>query len=120
MHDHVDTRDGQPRPVSLLDDLAATAPVAATAEMPADLAAMLNPEKGVFIRAKNKPVLDLAVEPVPGASGLWRVVNRTKGQPLLTEIPGVDCGGSHDGRRPRRAARARGALHRGLSPAMGC
>ena len=89
MDEHLDTRDGQPRPVSLLDNLAATGPVAATAEMPADLAGMLNPEKGVFIRAKNKPVLDLAVEPVPGASGLWRVVNKTKDQPLLTEIPGM-------------------------------
>jgi len=89
LDEHLDTRDGQPRPVSLLDNLAATGPVAATAEMPADLAGMLNPEKGVFIRAKNKPVLDLAVEPVPGASGLWRVVNKTKDQPLLTEIPGM-------------------------------
>lgn len=90
MHDHVETRHDQLRPVSSLDDLAATVPVAATAEMPADLAAMLNPEKGVFIRAKNRPVLDVAVEPVPGATGLWRVVNRTAGQSLLTEIPGID------------------------------
>ena len=90
MGDPLDTGDGQPRPVSLLDDLAATVSVAPTAEMPADLAAMLNPEKGVFIRAKDRPVLDVAVEPVPGTSGLWRVVNRTEGQPLLTEIPGMD------------------------------
>jgi hypothetical protein len=83
-------RFGQPRPVSLLDDLVASVSVAATAEIPDDLAAMLNPEKGVFIRATTKPVLDLAVEPVPGASGLWRVVNQTVGQPLLTEIPGMD------------------------------
>ncbi|MFN0071992.1 MAG: trypsin-like serine peptidase [Chloroflexota bacterium] len=91
MDDHVDTGDGKPRPVSLLDDLAAAVPVAATAEMPADLAAMLNPEKGVYIRAEHTPVLDVAVEPVPGARGLWRVVNRAEGQPLLTEIPGVDA-----------------------------
>ena len=91
MNDPLDTRDRPPRPVSLLDDLTATVQVAATAEMPADVAALLNPEKGVFIRAKNKPVLDLGVEPVPGASGVWRVVNRTEGQPLLTEIPGVDA-----------------------------
>lgn len=83
-------RVGKPRSVSLLDDLVASVSVAATAEMPDDLADMLNPEKGVFIRATSRPVLDLAVEPVPGASGLWRVVNQTEGQPLLTELPGMD------------------------------
>ncbi len=89
MDNHKDSDDRRPRPLSLLNDLAAVGMVAATAEMPAELAAMLNPEKGVFIRAEQKPVLDITVEPVPGASGLWRVVNRTKGQPLLTEVPGL-------------------------------
>ena len=86
----LESGNSRPRRVSLLDELSETVSVAATKEMPADLAAMLNPDKGVFIRAKSKPVLDLDVEPVAGASGLWRVVNRSKGQPLLTEIPGMD------------------------------
>lgn len=88
MDDQVDARGGQPRPVSVLEALATTAPVVATQEMPADLAAMVDPEKGAFIRAEDKPVLDLAVEPVPGSSDIWRVVNRTEGQPLLTDVPG--------------------------------
>ena len=67
MHEHVDTRDGQPRPISLLDDLV-TARLRSR-QLPRcrpTSPRMLNPEKGVFIQSKNKPTLDLAVEPVPG------------------------------------------------------
>ena len=73
MDNHKDSGDRRPRPVSLLNDLAAVGTVAATAEMPAELAAMLNPEKGVFIRANKNQFLTSPSSRCPARadSGAW-------------------------------------------------
>jgi len=49
---------------------------------------MLNRDSEVYIRSKSKPKLDFTIEEVHGAPGIWRVVNSSADEELLTIIPG--------------------------------
>jgi hypothetical protein len=86
MEEHREDRSRHAVPISSLDTLVATPPVAATAEMPADIKAMIAAGAAIYVKADRKPTLDLVVEPAPGAAGYWRVT--AKGLDLLTEVPG--------------------------------
>ncbi|BCJ75043.1 hypothetical protein CS0771_45870 [Catellatospora sp. IY07-71] len=73
-----------------LEHLTSTAPLPATEDMPAEIAELLRPDSGVYIRSDHKPTMDYSLEPVAGTADMWRVIdNATNGELRLT-IPGLD------------------------------
>src|SRR5262245_46586451 len=72
-----------------LEDLANAAPLRATEAMPTEIAELLKPDSGLYIRSETKPTVDVGVERVPGSDDIWRVIDYgTKGE-LRTTLPGL-------------------------------
>jgi hypothetical protein len=71
-----------------LDELADAAPIPATQNEPASIEDMLRPDLGVYIQSKTKPAMHFATEEVPGAPGIWRLLDSPQDEELLTVIPG--------------------------------
>lgn len=86
-----------------VEAMAAAAPIPATADVPDDVAAMLRPDAGVYIRSEARPTRGLTTEPVPGAPGLWRVLDVSDDERVLTRLPGGEQTALE---RPRRGPRA--------------
>jgi V8-like Glu-specific endopeptidase len=70
-----------------LDELAESAPVPATGDMPEELREMLDSNSGPFVRSASPPKLDFATAEVPGAPGMWRIIDNDD-EELHTTIPG--------------------------------
>lgn len=56
-----------------LDDLAKAASLRATEAMPTEIAQLLKPDSGLYVRSKTNPKIDFGAERVPGSDDMWRV-----------------------------------------------
>ncbi|MGW7043551.1 trypsin-like serine peptidase [Streptomyces avermitilis] len=71
-----------------LEELANAEPLLASEAMPEDIKEMLKPHPGLYIRSDDPPALDVEIEPVPGAPGMWRLARTEHGTRFMTTIPG--------------------------------
>jgi hypothetical protein len=82
-----------------LEDLARAAPISATQDMPKQVLEILRKDSGLYVRSESKPAMqNFVTEQVPGAPGIWRVLDTPGGEELRTTIPGrgqteVEAGG---------------------------
>ncbi|WNG87800.1 trypsin-like serine protease [Mycobacterium sp. ITM-2016-00317] len=71
-----------------LEEMRAAAPIPATETMPPDIAALVKPDSGIYIRANYTPNTAFQVGELPGATGDWRVLE-SDGQ-IRSTIPGLE------------------------------
>lgn len=71
-----------------VDELAELDPILATEAVPGDVLEMVQEDSGVFVRSDSQPTLNFPTEQVPGAPGVWRVLDTLPGEELRTTIPG--------------------------------
>jgi hypothetical protein len=69
-----------------LDDLANAAPLRATEAMPTDIAELLKPDSGLYVRSKTDPKIDFRVERVSGSDDMWRVLGTAELRTTLTGL----------------------------------
>jgi hypothetical protein len=81
---------GSSQPYMTLEELVNAPPMPATQEVPAEMAKMMRPDRGVYVRSKSKPKFDFATEEVPQVPGLWRVVGGSQDEEIVTTIPGQE------------------------------
>jgi V8-like Glu-specific endopeptidase len=70
------------------DDLQEVPPIRATEEMPAEIAELLRPDSGIYIRSEVRPTMDFELERLKGPAAMWRVVNNATRGRIGTTIPG--------------------------------
>ncbi|HET6733903.1 trypsin-like serine peptidase [Mycobacterium sp.] len=70
-----------------LDEMRAADPIPATATMPPDMAALIKPDSGIYIRSNYAPNTAFQVGEPPGATADWRVLE-SDGQ-IRSTIPGL-------------------------------
>lgn len=87
-----ESADTWPRAYMTLDEQVNAAPIAATQEMPGDLADMLTQHSGPFVSSAPKPRMDFATERVPGVPDMWRVVGSRGDEEIRTTIAGDEMG----------------------------
>ncbi|SDC56052.1 Trypsin [Geodermatophilus telluris] len=76
-----------PAPGLTLDELRASAPIPATETMPPDVAALIKPDSGIYIRSDYTETAALRVGDPPGATADWRVLE-SDGQ-IRSTVPGL-------------------------------
>jgi hypothetical protein len=77
-----------PAPGLTLEEMRAAAPIPATATMPPDIAALIKPDSGIYIRSNYTPNTAFQVGEPPGAAADWRVLE-SDGQ-IRSTIPGLE------------------------------
>ncbi|MGW4367097.1 trypsin-like serine peptidase [Nocardia takedensis] len=82
------TMTAAPAPGLTLEEMRAAAPLPATAAMPSDMAALIEPDSGIYIRTKYTPGTAFQVGDPPGATERWRVLE-SDGQ-IRSSVPGVE------------------------------
>jgi len=71
-----------------LDEMRATAPIPATETIPPDMAALIEPDSGIYIRSKYTSATEFQVGDPPGATADWRVLE-VDGQ-IRSTVPGLE------------------------------
>lgn len=75
-------------PYLSVDEMAEAEPILATVPVPEHIQQTARADSGLFVQAGSKPTLDFATEQLPGAPGIWRVLDSLQGEELRTTVPG--------------------------------